>query len=79
MNAFKLDLMTLLAIFVVLAVVVTMALGSNDNDRTSVGSYGVQQSPIGAVSSVSPSSRSSFSYRAQAVMPSSKFVSRSWR
>jgi len=79
MNAFKLDLMTLLAIFVVLAVVVTMTLGSGDSDRTSVGSYGVQKSPIGAVSSITPNSSSSFSYRAtQAVIPSSKIVSRSW-
>lgn len=79
MNAFKLDLMTLLAIFVVLAVVVTMALGSSGNDRTSVGSYGVQKSPIGTVSSIASNSSSSFSYRAtQAVIPSSKFVSRSW-
>ena len=79
MNAFKLDLMTLLAIFVVLAVVVTMALGSSDNDKTSFGSFSQQKSPIGTVTSIAPNSSSSFSYRAtQAVIPSSKFVSRSW-
>lgn len=79
MNAFKLDLMTLLAIFVVLAVAVTMALGSSDKDKNSVGGFSQQKSPIGTVSSIAPDSNGSFSYRAsQAVIPTSKFVSRSW-
>ncbi|MEJ2179484.1 MAG: hypothetical protein P8Y28_03375 [Gammaproteobacteria bacterium] len=79
MNAFKLDLMTLLAIFVILAVVVTMTLGSGDNDKTSIGSFGQQKSPIATVSGIASSGDSSFSYRAsQSVLPTSKFVSRSW-
>ena len=80
MNAFKLDLMTLLAIFVVLAVVVTMALGSSDNNKTSIGSFSQPNSSIATVNSIAPNNSSSISYRAtQAVIPSSKLVSRSWQ
>ena len=78
MNAFKLDLMTLLAIFVVLAVVVTMALGSSDNEKASIN-FNQPRSAIGTESSILPSSNTSFYNRtAQTVIPSSKFVSRSW-
>lgn len=80
MNAFKLDLMTLLAIFVILAVVITMTLGSGDNDKTSIGSFGQQQSFTATVSGITPSNDTSFSYSAsKSVIPTSKFVSRSWR
>ena len=81
MNAFKLDLMTVLALFVILAVIVTMMLGSNDNDKTNIGSFSQPtNSTVLTVSSVTPVSSESFSYRAsQAVTPASKFVSRSWR
>ncbi len=80
MNAFKLDLMTLLALFVVLAVVVTMALGSNENDVNNNGSYNLQKDSTGSVTSVVPNSNLSFSYRtSQAVVPSTQIVSQSWR
>ena len=80
MNAFKLDLMTLLALFVVLAVIVTMTLGSSDNDKTTIGGFNQQKSAIETVSSFTSNSDASFSYRAsQAALPTSKFVSRSWQ
>ena len=79
MNAFKLDLMTLLAIFVVLAVIVTMALGSGDNEKASVD-FTQPRSTIGTISSIAPGNNTSFSYRtSQTVMPSSKFAGRSWQ
>ncbi|WP_455223375.1 hypothetical protein [Kaarinaea lacus] len=73
MNAFKLDLMTVLALFVILAVIVTMLLGANDDDRTSVGAFNQPKSAFGTAIDATPVSRAS-----QAVLPNSKFVSRSW-
>ena len=75
MNAFKLDLMTLLALFVILAVIVTMAFGASDDDKTSVGVF--NSTSNSAFTSVIDST--SVNRTSQAVMPNSKFVSRSWR
>jgi len=80
MNAFKLDLMTVLALFVILAVIVTMALGANDDDKTSVGAFSQPKSAIASVANTAPASNGAVSYRAsQTVLPTSKFVSSSWR
>lgn len=80
MNAFKLDLMTVLALFVILAVIVTMTLGSSDDDKTSVGVFSQPaKTSTGAVNQALPVSSTSLSYRAsQSLTPASKFVSRSW-
>lgn len=79
MNAFKLDLMTVLALFVILAVIVTMALGAND-DKTSVGAFSQPKSAIASVINEAPANGGAVSYRAsQAVLPTSKLVSSSWR
>ena len=75
MNAFKLDLMTVLALFVILAVIVTMALGANDDDKTSVGAFSQSKSAIASVTGAAP-----VTYRAsQTALPTSKLVSSSWR
>ena len=80
MNAFKLDLMTVLALFVILAVIVTMALGANDDDKTSVGAFSQQKSAIASVINEAPANGGAVSYRAsQAVLPTAKLVSSSWR
>jgi len=76
MNAFKLDLMTLLALFVILAVIVTMALGANDDDKISVGVFNSSTTNSAFTSTIDSSSVNRTS---QSVLPSSKFVSRSWR
>lgn len=73
MNAFKLDLMTVLALFVILAVIVTMALGASDDDRTSVGAFNQPKSAFGTAIDTTSVSRTS-----QNVLPNSKFVSQGW-
>jgi uncharacterized protein YpmS len=76
MNAFKLDLMTLLAIFVILAVIVTMALGASDDDKISVGVFNSSTTNSAFASAIDSTSVNRTS---QAVLPNSKFVSRSWQ
>ncbi|MCI0504968.1 MAG: hypothetical protein L0Z73_02550 [Gammaproteobacteria bacterium] len=79
MNAFKLDLMTLLAVFVILAVIVTMTFGAKDVGSTSANTFNQPKSTIGTPGGVAPVSSSSFRYReSQAVIPASRYASRSW-
>ncbi|WP_455365642.1 hypothetical protein [Kaarinaea lacus] len=80
MNAFKLDLMTVLALFVILAVIVTMALGANDDEKTSMGAFSQPNSGIATFTTAdAPAGSAPATFRSSnAVSPSSKLVS-SWR
>ncbi|HEY5602100.1 MAG TPA: hypothetical protein VIM41_03250 [Gammaproteobacteria bacterium] len=79
MNAFKLDLMTVLAVFVILAVIVTMMLGSNKNDKLSTGAYSQPYRAIGSAGNAAPVSGASYHRRvSQTEMPASKLVSKTW-
>jgi len=80
MGVFKLDLMTLLVIFVVLSVVFTMFSGSKDNDQNNA----VQSTPrapieMGSVNKVSTGGHSSSMFRsAPVVVSESKFSGKPW-
>lgn len=78
MNAFKLDLMTLLAVFVILAVIVTMTLGTGD--RTNANTFSQPKSSIAnPAGGVAPVSNASFSYgKSHTAIPAPKHASRSW-
>ena len=80
MGVFKLDLMTILVIFVVLSVVVTMFTGAKDNDQNNA----VQSTPrtsieTGSVNKVTSSSYSSSMFRSSPVVVSeAKFSGKPW-
>ena len=79
MGVFKLDLMTLLVIFVVLSVIVTMTAGSKDSDHTSVG-QAIPKAPMSSVNKVDVGvvdSTNGFRV-APTVIPQSRFVSKTW-
>jgi len=80
MGVFKLDLMTLLVIFVVLSVVVTMFASSKDSDQNN-SLHSVPSTPVQmeSVNKVSSSSYSKSMFRsAPIVVSESKFSGKSW-
>jgi len=81
MGVFKLDLMTLLVIFVVLSVVFTMTAGSSDKEQqTSNPVQSAPHAPTGIGNSKVSSASSSNSMFASnpVVIPQSKFSNPTW-
>ena len=78
MGVFKLDLMTLLVLFVVLSVIVTMTAGSTDGEKASVGQV-IPQAPASSVNKVGTAYTTVNGFRtAPVVIPQSKFTGKTW-
>jgi len=80
MGVFKLDLMTILVIFVVLSVVFTMMAGSNDNETANaVRTTPSSPAELSSVNKVSAAGYSqSMFHSAPVVISESRFTGKSW-
>ena len=78
MGAFKLDLMTILVLFVVLSVIFTMTSGAKET-KADAPAAAVQKSAVNGISNVSATEFSTESYRTiSPKITNSQFSSRSW-
>ena len=77
MGVFKLDLMTLLVVFVVLSVIFTMTAGSKDGDQAAIGQV-IPQAPV-SVNKVGSAYSSGNEFRmAPVAIPKSRYSSKTW-
>ena len=77
MGVFKLDLMTLLVLFVVLSVVVTMTAGSKEGNQNSVGQV-IPKAPVSTVNKMGTANTDSSFRVAPVAISNAKFVSKTW-
>jgi len=78
MGVFKLDLMTLLVVFVVLSVVVTMMAGNKGKEQPNIDQIN-PKTTINTINKVGTASYSTSDFSvAPAVIPQSRIASRTW-
>ena len=78
MGVFKLDLMTLLVLFVVLSVIVTMTAGTKEGEQSDVGQI-IPKSSVSSVNKVGVANSAASAFRVTpTVIPQSKFSSKTF-
>lgn len=78
MGVFKLDLMTLLVLFVVLSVIVTMTAGTKESEQSNDGQI-IPKTSVSSVDKVGTANSAASAFRvAPAVIPQSRFSSKTF-